>query len=148
MHVNIKCYLTFKRCFIYKVGHPQTEGKGTHHSNARRQKSNEWPSNSKKSMEGKEERKGYCTTVEDRQRRRSRGHGRWSPLEGVGGQAAGEDPGNETLESEQTGEVGPGEGIIQVLGHSLDSRNFFVPRYKNSENIYIFIILIMSHILH
>ena len=138
MHVNIKCYLTFKRCFIYKVGHPQTEGKGTHHSNGRRRKNNERPSNSKKSMEGKGERKVYCTTVEDRQRRRSRGQGRWSPVEGVGGQALAEDPGNETPESEQTGTVGSGEGIIQVLGHSLELFGAQILKHREYINFHHF----------
>lgn len=117
----------FQKNFIDNVGYPQTERKGTHHANVRSKKSNRLPSNAKKSTEGQGEKKGYCTTAEDRQR--SRGQGRWSPVEGVGGQAVVMDPGNETQESEQTGAVGPGEGIIQVLGHSLDGRNFLVPRY-------------------
>ena len=125
--VNIKCFLIFKRSFIYKVGYPQTERKGTHHSSGRSKKSKGRQSIPKNSTEGNRERKVYCTTVEDR--RRSRGQGHWSPVEGVGGQAVVEDPGNETQESEQTLAVGPGEGIIQVLGHSLDGRNILVPRY-------------------
>nr|XP_022309065.1 uncharacterized protein LOC111114852 [Crassostrea virginica] len=95
-----------------KIAHPQTERKGTHHSNVRSKKSYGRQSIPKNSTEGQGERKGYCTTVEDRQRQRSRGQGRWSPVEGVGGQALAEDPGNETPESEQTGTVGSGEEMF------------------------------------